>query len=150
MECHSVQRSLGTLHMTTHIPSLRKFVAPEFIFGEGSLSPAGRFAKNLGARKVLVVSDAGVIAAGWADKVISCLSAQLLPYTLFASVTSNPRSDEVMLGAQAYRSEECNMIVAVGGGSAMDCAKGIGIVNSNGRHIRSEPNTYCSSMTNWR
>jgi len=47
----------------------RKFVAPEFVCGQGALRLAGRYAHNLGMRRVLLVTDAGVRAAGWADAV---------------------------------------------------------------------------------
>ena len=45
---------------------LRKFVAPEFVYGFGALALTGRYAKNFGAKKVLVVTDPGVVQAGWA------------------------------------------------------------------------------------
>jgi alcohol dehydrogenase class IV len=48
---------------------LRKFVAPEYVFGVGARNLVGRYAKNLGGRKVLVVSDPGVVAAGWTGDV---------------------------------------------------------------------------------
>jgi alcohol dehydrogenase len=114
---------------------LRKFVAPEFVFGVGARHLAGRYAKNFGARKVLVVTDKGIIEAGWADRVTDNLKAEGLPYTVFSEVTSNPRAEEVMAGAEVYSGEHCNIIVAIGGGSPMDCAKGIGIVSSNKKHI---------------
>ncbi len=96
---------------------------------------AGRYAKNLGARKVMVVSDPGVVAVGWAKVVTDSLEEEGIPYVLFTGVSSNPRAVEVMAGAELYSSEKCNALVAVGGGSPMDCAKGIGIVSSNKRHI---------------
>lgn len=111
--------------------ALRKFVAPEFIFGIDARKLAGRYARNFGARKVLVVSDPGVMAAGWTDDVLACLREEGLEYAVFSSVTSNPKMDEVMEGAELYRLEGCNALVAVGGGSPMDCAKGIGIVSAN-------------------
>jgi len=114
---------------------LRKFVAPEFVFGEDARFLAGRYARNFGAHKVLVVSDPGVMAAGWTSEVIENLDKEGLGYTLFSSVTSNPLAEEVMEGTGIYRQEGCNVIVAVGGGSPMDCAKGIGIVSSNARNI---------------
>lgn len=120
--------------MTDH-SELRKFVAPEYIFGVGARHLAGRYAKNLGARKVLVVSDPGVVAAGWTRDVTDSLEEAGLPYVLFTGVSSNPRAEEVMAGARLYGMEKCNALVAVGGGSPMDCAKGIGIVSSNNRHI---------------
>ncbi|MCE1245921.1 MAG: iron-containing alcohol dehydrogenase [Firmicutes bacterium] len=114
---------------------LRKFVAPEFIFGTGALEMTGRYAKNLGGEKALIVTDPGVIEAGWADKVIASLNEQSIPYTVFSEVTPNPKDFEVMKGAEVFSAEECNLIVTVGGGSPMDCAKGIGVVSSNGGYI---------------
>jgi len=114
---------------------LRKFVAPEFVFGPGAMDLVGRYALNFGANKVFLVTDAGVTAAGWADRAASILDAEGIPFLRFSEVTPNPRSDEVMRGAERYRDAGCDVIVAVGGGSPMDCAKGIGVVTSNDRHI---------------
>lgn len=114
---------------------LRKFVSPEFVFGNGSLDLVGIYASNLGASKVLVVSDGGVIAAGWTDKVIRRLVEKGLSYALYSDVSPNPRSGEVMAGAEVYKEEGCDLIVAIGGGSPIDCAKGIGIVSTNHKNI---------------
>jgi alcohol dehydrogenase len=114
---------------------LRKFIAPEFVFGEGARNLACQFARNFSARKVLVVTDPGVMEAGWAAQIIANLEVEGLAYTVFSSVTSNPRDQEVMQGARIYSSQGCNVIMAIGGGSPMDCAKAIGIVSSNGKHI---------------
>lgn len=116
---------------------LRKFVAPEFVFGEGALSFVGRYARNFGALKVLVVSDPGVIAAGWCRKVVDNLEQAGIPSVVFSDVSPNPRAGQVMKGAEFYLGNGCDVIVAVGGGSVMDCAKGIGIVSTNGDHILS-------------
>ncbi len=115
--------------------TLRKFVAPEFVFGVGARHLAGRYAKNLGGRKILVVSDPGVVAAGWTRDVTDSLEEVGLPYALFTGVSANPKVEEIMAGVALYREEECNALIAVGGGSPIDCAKGIGIVTSNNRHI---------------
>lgn len=115
--------------------ALRKFVAPEFLFGIGSRHLAGRYARNLGGRKVLVVSDPGVVAAGWTKDVTDSLEAEGLPYALYTGVTPNPKAEEVMAGVKVYQDEQCNALIAVGGGSPIDCAKGIGIVSSNHQHI---------------
>jgi alcohol dehydrogenase class IV len=58
-----------------------------------------------------------------------------IDYRLYTGVSPNPRSEEVMRGAEFYQQEGCNVIVAIGGGSPMDCAKGIGIVSANPGHI---------------
>ncbi|HWR28975.1 MAG TPA: alcohol dehydrogenase-like regulatory protein ErcA [Negativicutes bacterium] len=115
--------------------ALRKFVAPEILFGEGAIDLAGQYAKNLGARRVLLVTDPGVRKAGWVSRVTESLDRVELPYVIFEAVTENPKVAEVRAGAQLYDAAGCNVVVAVGGGSPMDCAKAIGIVASHGRDI---------------
>jgi alcohol dehydrogenase class IV len=114
---------------------LRKFLAPEIIFGAGARHLAGRYAKNLGGKKVLVVSDPGVVQAGWTDQVVQSVEAAGLSHVLYIGVSPNPKVDEIMSGVELYRNEGCDALVAVGGGSPIDCAKGIGIVTSNHKHI---------------
>jgi alcohol dehydrogenase class IV len=115
---------------------LRKFVVPEFVFGAEARHLVGRYARNFGARKVLVVSDPGVIRAGWTAQVADSLRDESIPYIIFSQLTSNPRADEVMAGVDVYQRQGCNLIVAIGGGSPMDCAKGIGIASANRRDVR--------------
>ena len=110
---------------------LRKFLVPEIVYGAGAMELAGRHASNFGATKVLIVSDPGVIDAGWTAKVESSLYEMKIPYAVFSAVTPNPKDHEVMAGAEVYRREKCDLILAVGGGSPMDCAKGIGVVVGN-------------------
>ncbi|HMK45722.1 MAG TPA: iron-containing alcohol dehydrogenase [Methanocella sp.] len=114
---------------------LRKFVCPEIVFGEEALMLAGQYAKNFGGDRVLAVSGRNVIRAGWSGKVIDSLEDEGLSYSLYSDFTSNPKAEEVMRGAEVYNREGCDVIVAVGGGSAIDCAKGIGIVSANKKHI---------------
>ena len=115
--------------------SLRKFIAPEIIFGVGARKLVGRYVRQFSASKVFIVSDRGVIAAGWLADVQQSLEEAGLAYHVFSNVTPNPRSTEVMEGAEVYKQEDCDVIVALGGGSPMDCAKGIGIVSSNDHDI---------------
>lgn len=121
--------------MSQAITPLRKFVSPEIIFGAGSRHSVGNYAATFGARRVLVVSDPGVVEAGWAGDVLASLDRQGIPHVLFTAVSPNPRVEEVMAGAELYRASACDVIVAVGGGSPMDCAKAIGIVAAHGRSI---------------
>jgi alcohol dehydrogenase class IV len=76
-----------------------------------------------------------VVAAGWTADVIAAIEEEGLSSVLFTGVSPNPRAAEVMAGAEVYASGKCNAIVAVGGGSPMDCAKGIGIVSTNRKSI---------------
>lgn len=121
--------------MNHDISTLRKFVSPEIVFGAGSRKAVANFVSNFGGRKVLLVSDPGVRAAGWVDDIEGLLRIAGVDYVTFTDVTSNPKVDEVMTGAELYRSSGCNVIVAIGGGSPMDCAKGIGIVSAHGGSI---------------
>jgi alcohol dehydrogenase class IV len=114
---------------------LRKFVAPEFIFGVGALSLAGQYGRNLGGRKALVVSDPGVLAAGWVQEVLASLDAAGLKSAVYTDVSPNPHVEQITAGAQVFTDEHCDMIIVVGGGSAIDCAKMIGVVTANGGSV---------------
>jgi len=114
---------------------LRKFVAPEFLFGSAAISMLSRYIKNLGVKKILLVTDPGIVKAGWVSAVEKQIKDSGISHVLFSGISPNPRDDEVMIGSEIYQKESCDMIVAVGGGSPMDCAKGIGIVCINKKHI---------------
>ncbi|NWO07683.1 MAG: iron-containing alcohol dehydrogenase [Alteromonadaceae bacterium] len=121
--------------MSHDISALRKFVSPEIVFGTGSRQSVANFASNFGARRVFLVSDPGVAAAGWVNEIVTLLTEAGIETTVFTNVSPNPRVEEVMAGAEQYKSSQCDVIVAIGGGSPMDCAKGIGIVATHGRSI---------------
>jgi len=111
--------------------SLRKFLAPEIVYGAGALELAGRHAMNLGATKVLIVTDPGIQKVGWTPKVEESLRKLDIDFITYDNVTPNPKDHEVMAGVDVYRKNDCDLIIAVGGGSPMDCAKGIGVVAGN-------------------
>lgn len=115
--------------------TLRKFVAPEFIFGVGAIDMTAQYLKKYGAKKVFLATDSGVIAAGWARKITEQLDLAGIEYLLYDNISPNPRDTEVMEGADLYLASGCNVLLALGGGSVIDCAKGIGIVASNGGYI---------------
>ena len=117
------------------LSSLRKFVAPEYIYGFGSRNLVSRFAHNLSLSKILLVTDSGVIKTGWVDEIIQQLLSEGFAVTVFDNISPNPRDFEVMEGVRAFNNNQCDSIVAIGGGSAMDCAKGIGICVANDQHI---------------
>ena len=111
---------------------MRKFVAPEFIFGVGARRRVGFYARNMMARRVLIVSDDGVIHAGWLKDVETDLREAGIDFVVFKGLSPNPKDHEVMAGAALYAREHCDVIVALGGGSVIDCAKAIGVVHTNG------------------
>jgi alcohol dehydrogenase class IV len=110
---------------------LRKFLVPELVFGAGARHLAGRYVKNFGSNKVLLVTDDGIRKTGLVDEVCADLVQAGINVEVFSDVMSNPRAENVMQGADRFRNAGCSALVAVGGGSVIDCAKGIGIVSSN-------------------
>jgi len=112
--------------------NISKFVAPEIIFGRGSLSQLGESVLRIGASKVFLVSDEDVIKAGWVDLAVHYLHAAGLETEIFSALTTNPKDCEVSDGARHYQASGCDGIVAVGGGSPTDVAKAIAILASNG------------------
>jgi len=113
-----------------------KFEVPEIIFGRGLLNQIGACARRLGGHKVFLVSDQGLFNAGWVDKAIANIMDAGLSVTLYDAITQNPKDVEVEAGALEYIRQGADVIVGLGGGSAMDAAKGIAILVSNGGRIR--------------
>jgi len=114
---------------------IRKFVSPELIFGKGAIDLLPQYVQNFNARRVFIVTDPGVINAGLLDRITSMLRAVHIDFAVFSNIHANPRDTEVMEGAGSYQDSGCDVIVALGGGSPMDCAKAIGIVSTNKKHI---------------
>ena len=81
--------------------------------------------ERVGIRKPLVVTDPGVTAAGVLQKALDALGG--LPHALFDQTPSNPTEAAVRAASEIYKSQGCDGLVAVGGGSAIDCAKGVAI-----------------------
>lgn len=114
------------------VVNISKFVTPEIIFGCGCFSQVGESALRLGASKVFVVSDEGVIKAGWVEKCLDYLHAVGLQTEVFSALTTNPKDTEVLAGVECYRAAGCDGIVAVGGGSPTDVAKTVAVLVTNG------------------
>ncbi len=123
--------------MTGYSGELRKFVAPELLFGAGAMYKAASYIRNMGGRHVLLVSDEGVEQTGLTSKLKASFDDSGIMYTSYFDVSPNPRDSEVMKGVDVYSRNNCDMIIALGGGSPIDCAKGIGVVVSNKKDIGS-------------
>ncbi len=113
----------------------RKFVCPEYVYGVDSRLMAATYCAKLGGRKIFVVTDAVIKESRWFKELENDLHTHSLDYHVFSSVSPNPRDYEVMQGKNEYEENKCNLILALGGGSVMDCAKGIGIVCTNQKDI---------------
>ncbi|MGA7874350.1 MAG: iron-containing alcohol dehydrogenase [Desulfoferrobacter sp.] len=114
---------------------VKKFSIPEIIFGRGSLEYVGLCARRLGAEKVFLVSDSGLEKAGWVEHVTSVLDREKLNWVYYSDVVSNPRDFQIQQGAEFYKQGRADVVIALGGGSPMDAAKGIALVASNGGKI---------------
>jgi alcohol dehydrogenase len=106
------------------------------VFGADSLSRVGELARDLGATRALVVSDSGIAATGYVDRAETLLQAAGIAAFRFHDFNSNPDSRMVEAGRVFAAASGADAIVAIGGGSSLDCAKGINFVLTNGGHIR--------------
>lgn len=116
-------------------PRVFKFHAPEIVFGDGAMPEAAFAALRLGGARPLVVTDAGVLAAGWPEQLVAALAEQDMKPQLWSGLTPNPKDHEIADGHRAYAGHGCDVIIALGGGSVIDAAKGIAILAANGGGI---------------
>ncbi|MGD9607947.1 MAG: iron-containing alcohol dehydrogenase [Desulfovibrionaceae bacterium] len=114
---------------------ISKFAIPEIIFGRGSIVHLASCAKRLGGRRVLLVTDQGLVGAGWVDRIMEILRDNGLEWVFFDAVNSNPRDHQIHEGAALYARERADVIIGLGGGSPMDAAKGIATIIGNGGRI---------------
>ncbi|MDE0043017.1 MAG: iron-containing alcohol dehydrogenase, partial [Candidatus Poribacteria bacterium] len=99
------------------------------VFGENALSKLGSLAKELEAHNVLVVTDPGVAEVGIVEKAIDFLEQESISCAVFEGVEENPTTKHVANGVQFAKDiSQPDLIVGLGGGSAMDCAKGINFI----------------------
>jgi alcohol dehydrogenase len=105
------------------------------VFGEDSLSRLGELASELGFSRTLLVADPGLVAAGHAGRVAALLRAAGIAVSEFHSFGVNPDATMVMAGRAHAEACRIDSLVALGGGSSLDCAKGINFVLSNGGAI---------------
>lgn len=114
---------------------LVKFHAPEVVFGMGSLAEAGFAAARLGARRPLVVTDPGIIEAGWVEELLGHLRDCGLRPVQWSRVSPNPRDHEIRAAYAHYLEWDCDVIIGIGGGSCADAAKGVAVLSGNGGDI---------------
>ena len=112
-------------------------MANRFVLNETSYHGAGEIqeiaseAKGRGFKKALVCSDPDLIKFNVTKKVTDVMDAAGLAYEIYSNIKPNPTIENVQLGVEAFKKAEADYIVAIGGGSSMDTAKGIGIIIAN-------------------
>lgn len=106
------------------------------VFGANKIDALGELASELGARRALVVSDPGIIQAGHTQRGIDALNQAGIKTSLFDAVQENPSTADVEAGVKFAKRHDPQLIIGLGGGSSMDCAKGINFVLSNGGRMQ--------------
>ncbi len=106
------------------------------LMGAGAAQEAGKQAKILGGKTALLVTDAFLNQSGLAKQIAEIIEAEGVKVVIYPGAEPNPTDKNVHDGVAVFAKENCNMIVSLGGGSAHDCAKGVGLVAGNGGNIR--------------
>jgi alcohol dehydrogenase len=106
------------------------------VFGPGKVESLGELASELGARRALVVSDPGVVAAGHTANGVAALERAGIETHVFDEVHENPTTDDVAAGVKLAKRYDPEVLIGLGGGSSMDCCKGINFVFTNGGEIK--------------
>lgn len=114
-----------------------EFILPTKIrYGAGILKTLGEELKNLKARKVMVITDKGLVNAGMVEKVITIINDENMDYIIYDEVEANPKDYNVEACADVARKEFIDTIVAFGGGSPIDAAKAVTVLAKQGGKVR--------------
>ncbi|MER1984911.1 MAG: iron-containing alcohol dehydrogenase [Solibacillus sp.] len=115
---------------------LKQFIMPTSnLFGSGAIQEVGGRLKDLNVKKALIVTDEGLHKLGLSENIASIIKEAGVDVAIFPKAEPNPTDKNIEDGIAAYNAENCDAIVSLGGGSAHDAAKGIGLIASNGGRI---------------
>lgn len=114
------------------VPACLEHSPVRVVFRSGAVSSLGEEVARLGAKRVLLVTDPGIRKAGHAGLAEKCLMQRGIECHLFDEVEENPTTDHVDAGLRFLAGKSIDAIIGVGGGSSMDCAKGINLLLTNG------------------
>lgn len=112
-----------------------KFLIPEVIFGVGTLAEVGGAVRRVGGTRPMLVSDPGVLAAGWVERALPHLADVRVEWRLWHGLTPNPKDLEIEAAFESYLEGGCDAVLAVGGGSCIDVAKAVAVLSGNGGRI---------------
>ncbi|WP_274654395.1 iron-containing alcohol dehydrogenase [Paenibacillus humicola] len=113
----------------------RFFMPTRVECGAGMSERTGEFLASAGVRKALVVTDAGIVQANMLGPITESLSRHGLEFAVFDRVEPNPSAESIMEGLAYLKETGCDGILAFGGGSSIDTAKGIAVMSANPGHI---------------
>jgi alcohol dehydrogenase len=125
-----------------HLPQIQKLNSFQFesrthlVFGVNCIEQVGALAKNLPAKKILLVTDRGIAAAGHADRVHQILESENLRVSVFADVQENPTTRCVENCLRVAKQNNIDAFIGLGGGSSIDTAKGCNFLLTNGGEMK--------------
>lgn len=111
------------------------FMPTTNLIGAGAINTIGTQLQNLGAKKVLIVTDAFLSKIGVANRIKGLIEDEGMEAVIFDGAEPNPTDKNVDAGFKVWKKEKCDSLVTLGGGSSHDCGKGIGLLASNGGKI---------------
>ncbi|WP_074116124.1 iron-containing alcohol dehydrogenase [Clostridioides difficile] len=112
------------------------YVPPINLLGKGCLNEVKDSIKSLGTKKAFIVSDKFLVSNGTVKKVTDILSQIDIDFVVYDEVKQNPTVTNVNKGLKILKSENCDFVITIGGGSPQDCGKAISILATNGGDIR--------------
>ena len=111
------------------------FMPAVSLFGANVVSELAARVTSLGGKKPLIVTDKGMTELGYTKQITDLLEQADIAYAVVDDTIPNPTDKNVEQGVDAYKNGQCDMLISLGGGSAHDCCKGVGLVISNGGAI---------------
>ena len=120
----------------THSTGFDQQPRTRIVFGADAIERVGELAREFGVRRVLMVTDRGIVAAGHASRAVGFLEAAGLQVVVFDEVRENPTTVDVDRCVEVAKREAVELIVGLGGGSSMDTAKGANFILTNGGRMQ--------------
>ena len=114
------------------MPPISTTERTQVVRGEGAIDQLGKLTRDLGVKKAFLVTDPGIVAAGHVDAALESLAKFNIDVCVFDGARENPTTANVDLGLAAAKEYKPDLLIGLGGGSSMDCAKGINFVYSCG------------------
>ncbi|NDY55228.1 iron-containing alcohol dehydrogenase [Desulfovibrio sulfodismutans] len=111
------------------------FIPTVTLFGFGAANEIPGKIRSIGGAKPLIVTDRGIVGAGILKRITDLMDAAGLAYAVYDETIPNPTDENVHKGVGIYGQNACDSLITLGGGSAHDCGKGIGLVVANGGRI---------------
>ena len=104
-------------------------------FGRGKLDILGEEANKMNFKRCLIVTDNNINKLGYVENIKKLLLRSGVESIIYSGVNKEPNDKHVEEGLQMYREQDCNGIIAIGGGSVLDAAKAIAVIANNVGHI---------------